>query len=332
MEIRKIEQREHGRTRSLYETVFAEDSKRFVDYYYEVKTKDNTIYVVEDEEEICAMIHLNPYVIMANGKEIPAHYIVAVATKPECRRRGYMGSLLKASLNGMYKENEPFTFLMPASENIYIPYDFRTVYDQDQRYYRESQHVEKGTVVRKAKPEDAGAVAKLANSFLVHHFQLYAKRDAVYYKRLMREYESDEGCLMITEKEGRITDCQPYVPEEVGEKPKIMIRIVDLKRMLMLLELTCLTAVCFHVTDPLICENNRCLLVTGSEFSGVMLMEGKPENSEGTITIAALASLIFGKKTAAQIREEAGVRMTDRMQAELEKIVPVNKIFLNEIV
>lgn len=326
MVIRKLEQREHESTRSLYESVFSEDSKGFVDYYYDVKTKDNTIYVMEDEKEICAMLHLNPYMLIVNGKEVPAHYIVAVATKPECRRRGYMGSLLKVSLNEMYKGNEPFTFLMPASESIYTPYDFRTVYQQEQRYFKGDK------AARKVKPEDAKEVAELADRYLQQNFQLYAKRDAAYYERLMREYESDGGCLMVTEKDGCITDCQPYVPGEVEDKPKIMIRITDLKRMLMLMDLKYLTAVCFHVTDPVIRENNQCLLLTGTEFSKVMLMEGKPENSEGTVTIAALASLIFGRKTAAMIREEEGVCMTDRMQAELEKIVPIKKIFLNEIV
>ena len=65
----------------------------------------------------------------------------------------------------------------------------------------------------------------------------------------------------------------------------------------MSLSLRSLMVVSFQVTDPIIEENNRCLLLTGTEFSGVMLMEGKPENSEGTITIAALASLIFGAET-----------------------------------
>ena len=48
MQIRKLEDEEKGRTRRLYEEVFSEDSPSFVDYYYTEKTKDNTIYVVEE--------------------------------------------------------------------------------------------------------------------------------------------------------------------------------------------------------------------------------------------------------------------------------------------
>ena len=91
-------------------------------------------------------------------------------------------------------------------------------------------------------------------------------------------------------------------------------------------------AACFHVTDPLIEENNKCFLLTGTEFSGVMLMEGKPENSEGVLTVEALGSLIFGSKTVEEIAAEEGVSMTERLKGELEKIVPLSPIYLNEIV
>ena len=90
MQIRKISDAEKGKTRKLYEEIFSEDSVSFVDYYYTEKTKDNTIYVVEEDGAVRAMLHLNPYTLMVNGKEEPSHYIVAVATEKEYRKRGYM--------------------------------------------------------------------------------------------------------------------------------------------------------------------------------------------------------------------------------------------------
>ena len=56
MEIRKLSQEEHNKVRPLYEKVFTEDSKGFVDYYFSEKTRDNDIYVVEEDGEICAML------------------------------------------------------------------------------------------------------------------------------------------------------------------------------------------------------------------------------------------------------------------------------------
>ena len=111
-----------------------------------------------------------------------------------------------------------------------------------------------------------------------------------------------------------------------------MVRIVDARRMLMSLRLTSLMAVCFQITDPVIEENNRCVVLTGPEFSGAMLMEGKRVNSEGTITIAALTSLVFGAKTVEEVCEEDGVSMTERMKKEMSKIIPLSDIYLNETV
>ena len=70
----------------------------------------------------------------------------------------------------------------------------------------------------------------------------------------------------------------------------------------------------------------------GTEYSGVMLMDSKQENSEGTITIAALASFLFGVKSADEICMEEGVVMSERMKGEMKKLVPLSRIYLNETV
>lgn len=333
MQIRKLSPEEHGSTRTLYEEVFTEDSPSFVDYYYTEKIKDNQIYVVEEDGGIQAMLHLNPYILKVNGSEKKTHYIVAVATKETYRKRGYMGTLMKQALYDMYESQEIFTFLMPAAEAIYLPYDFRTVYEQKYRIYRENSEDMKRA--EEAEEEDCARLSEIAEKYLEKNYQVYAKRDEAYYKRLLKEYASDEGKVMLYKDGDGITDCRFYYKSkdnETNKKPKIMARIVDVRRMLMSLQLTGFTGACFTVTDPVIKENNRCVVITGTEFSGVMLMEGKPENSEGTITIAALASLVFGAKSVSQISGEEGVKMSGRLCGELQKIVPLSKIYLNEVV
>ena len=136
MDIYKLDNSERQTTRELYEEIFSEDSKAFVDYYYTEKTKDNQIYAVKEDGKLCAMLHLNPYTLLVNGNEKQAHYIVAVATKEEYRKRGFMSALIKRALQDMYRAGENFTYLMPAAEKIYQPHDFRTVYEQDIRYYQ----------------------------------------------------------------------------------------------------------------------------------------------------------------------------------------------------
>lgn len=245
-----------------------------------------------------------------------------------------MAGMLKQALNDMYADGETFTFLMPASESIYLPFDFRTVYEQNRAYYDPEAEVEEGTDVTDASVEDAEKMAVYMEGRLSQSYQVYAKRNTAYYERLIKEYASDGGTLKIYKKEGAVTDIKIAAEaEEVdGEKPKIMIRIIDVRRMLMSLRLKTFMGTCFTVTDPVIKENNRCVMITGTEFSGVMLMDGKPENSEGTLTVAALTSLVFGVKTAEEICADGDAVMSDRMKEELDKIIPLSQIYLNETV
>lgn len=337
MKIEKLEVSQHGDTRRLYEEVFSEDEKSFVDYYYQKKTKDNTIYVVREDADIQAMLHLNPYTLMVNGNEKQSYYIVAVATREAYRGRKYMAELIRQSLLDMYQEGVTFTYLMPAAEAIYLPHDFRTVYEQNIIYYNPEEELAEGICVQAAEDKDCDEIAAWAQEKLAGNYQVYAKRDRAYYERLIKELACEDGKLMVYRQDGEIVDVRPYYDEaeeaeEQKTKPKIMIRIVDVRRMLMSLRLKSLMAVSFQVTDSLIPENNRYITMTGTEFSGLMLMDGKPETSEGVITISALGELVFGAKTVKEICGEEGVSMSDRMASELEKIIPLSKIFLNEAV
>ena len=130
MKLRKLEQRENHRTRALWELVFSEDTKSFLDYYYYFKARDNEIFVIEEDGAIRSMLHLNPYMVQMEDKLHLCHYVIAVATEEDYRRRGYMRKLLCQAMQDMYDKKEPFTFLMPAAEKIYTPYDFRFVYAQ----------------------------------------------------------------------------------------------------------------------------------------------------------------------------------------------------------
>lgn len=326
MHIRKLKQEEHIQTRPLYEEVFSEDSRQFVEYYYTEKAKDNQIYVAEEDEGIRSMLHLNPYQMSVNGTRKQVHYIVAVATQEAYRKRGYMAALLKQALQDMYQSGETFTFLMPASESIYRPFDFRTVYEQNKPFIKELEGWEE------LSETDCSELADRVNAWLAERYQVYALRDEAYYRRLRKEYACDGAGVMVRKKDSAITDCAIRLPEEEKTRPKIMTRIVDARRMLMSLRLKSLTAVCFTVTDPLIEENNRCLVLTGTEYSGVMLMDADPKNSEGTLPVSILTSLVFGACSVEEALAEEGVTMSDRMQKEWEKIIPLSKIYINETV
>ena len=116
---------EQERTKPLYREVFPEDTRAFVDFYYRERPK--RILAMEEDGEIIAMLHLNPFLISFFGKEIKASYIYAVATKKEKRRQGIMGELLRYSFTLLKEEGEAFCILIPVAESIYSPYGFQTV-------------------------------------------------------------------------------------------------------------------------------------------------------------------------------------------------------------
>ena len=68
--LKKLKPEERGLTRTLWEQVFTEDTKEFLDYYYTEKTKNNEIYVIETDHDIRAMMQLNPYVIQMGKKAV----------------------------------------------------------------------------------------------------------------------------------------------------------------------------------------------------------------------------------------------------------------------
>lgn len=240
MELRRLDKSEHGRTRCLWESVFDEDSKAFLDYYYFFKTRDNEIYVIEEDGDIRSMLQLNPYKVQVEDRRFAGHYIIAVATEEAYRKRGYMGKLLRESMREMYHRKELFTFLMPAAEEIYIPYDFRFVYDQNAWVYtvgdmetapecpgadapgakrmdQRTGEAEKGkenVSASEAGMGDGAALTDFFNTYFADRFQVYAVRDESYYQTMIFEQQSENGGIRLLKREGEIVGAFLYGDED----------------------------------------------------------------------------------------------------------------------
>ena len=205
MRIRKLTKAEHGVTRILWEEVFTEDEDAFLDYYYEVKATENTIYVIEDDAgDPLSMLQLNPYSVRFGKKDRTLHYIVAVATREKYRGRGYMRELLETSASEMYRDGEPFTFLMPAAEAIYYPHGFRFVYRQRQIDGKVKDGLAGEGTVRPATLSDCPALARFAEEVLSETEWVRAVRTEEYYRTLVKEQQSEGGRILVTECKGQI--------------------------------------------------------------------------------------------------------------------------------
>lgn len=329
MEIRRLEPEEHGRTRSLYETVFSEDSPSFVEYYYREKTKDNQIYVLEEDGGIRTMLHLNPYRVEIEGDPETLHYIVAVATEEAYRKRGYMGKVLKRAMEEMYRAGESFTFLMPAAEKIYTPYGFRTVCRQCKKYVTRTE-AEKG---EEAKAQDCREMADRANSLLKKEYQVYARRDTAYYERLLKEYASDGAKVILYRAKGVIEDYGILLADGESipkEEPKIMIRIIHLLHFLSHLHLCRDTGFYVEIEDPWVTENCGTLHLHGRQGGTLQAVQCEEGKKADRIKIEDLGAYLFGALPLEDWKEEAG--LGQETAEGLASIIPLSKIFLNETV
>lgn len=174
MEIRYLSREEKGDSRALYEEIFVEDEEAFVDAYYQIKAADNQILAAVEERNILAMLHRNPYTFHFRGAHVQADYLVAVATKFPYRHQGLMRQLLTRALKDMEREQQPFAFLMPADEAIYLPFDFRLMGNEDEE-----------------------GLASLEEKELSEEYDLYIEKDAAYERRHIRWPEWETTPMMI---------------------------------------------------------------------------------------------------------------------------------------
>ncbi|GEM_PF-1337898 len=189
------------------------DTKSYTDFYFNWKVKDNRILTAYKQERLSAMLHLNPYSVMVGGKPEPLNYIVGVATRQQDRRQGLMKMLLGASLNQMYEEHRPFTYLMPAAEAIYLPFGFRTVYEQEpwkQQLMEAGKRNDgtdfsnknvpreiKVTAVESTDEEKISQITVFTNGYLKEHYDIYTERTSYYYKRIIHEMKSAKGGVLL---------------------------------------------------------------------------------------------------------------------------------------
>lgn len=247
-------------SRTLYEQVFSEDTEKFVDYYYSYKIKDNEILAFEENEQIISMLHLNPYNMIVNGYEVKSNYIVAVATHKDYRHKGYMRTLMEKALRDMAFYNMPFTFLMPVSESIYVPFDFAWM----------CPHTELPERIKQMGADEQ-------NRYLAARYQMFCKRD-------IRYMENQEAERVAEEKEA--------LP---GKMPPYMVRITDVCQMLRIVGSRKKQKLYLHITDHVIEKNNGFFLweISGEYTKAEKLYE-QPLKLDMELTIGELTSIIFG--------------------------------------
>lgn len=112
------ERRLRFETRHLWERSFP-DPRAFIDLYFREKYRsDRNMVIVRDGRVVSALQKL-PYPMTYGGSMLPVSYISGACTDEAYRCRGLMGELLERTHRTMYNEGTVFSFLIPASEELF---------------------------------------------------------------------------------------------------------------------------------------------------------------------------------------------------------------------
>ncbi len=379
--IEKLTTAEALSAKAMWSEIFYEDSQQFTDYYFEEKMAGNTGYGVKCGGRLCAMLFLTPYmgqILAPDGegnrfRDVLLYYIVGVGTRQECRHRGYMDRLLRTALSKLYREAVPFAFLMPADPAIYMPYQFRYIYDRPLFSVKKQGNVPAQIM----QEEEAAGLASFAGRLLEQRYQLFLRRDEAYYKRQKKESRAQNGDIYLWKEQGEIAGfyllARENGKEEIQEgmvsdafakqgtleisskrQPIIMARITNVVSMLSLLRLSRqagpdFITVRFHLSDPLLGEQDGTFLWTvGKKESTIAMLAGEDE-AEACTDISALTEFVFGRKDCRacfwQAESMSGQPLQSRDKTEsgsaggdtsvykrLSQIIPLRQVCINEIV
>ncbi len=208
----KNKNREETSLRRLWWECFG-DPLAYEDFYFTNVYRHNTVYMIREK----GMLHLNPYSCMVQGNNIMLHYIVGVATRESERRKGIMKRLLEKALSDMYQNREPFTYLMPADERYYQPFDFVSISKKRERVlqnkvdYKERSDTDSLGILEE-KPVCFVKYTEISESFgereqqrlfrwidqlLSARYKIFARHDKSYFDLLLKEKQCQGGGVIF---------------------------------------------------------------------------------------------------------------------------------------
>lgn len=274
-ELLYLEAEDKQETRRLWHDCFPEDSEEFTDYYYSEKLKDNRILIKKQNGFLVAMAQMNPYTVRVKDRTWDIHYIVGVATQERHRHQGHMSEILKKLMKDLWEEKAPFTFLMPAAREIYLPFGFEVIARMMDKSLTSAAAASLRREPCRETEDDILMAARWMESWLKERYQVYCERTKGYVKRLLPELRSENGTLEFLYDEGRLVGLQAdwgrkereqrllyaeeeYLERAVREGALIMARVMNLEAMLSafsLKEPEGEEMIYLHAEDPLISGN-----------------------------------------------------------------------------
>lgn len=175
------------------------DSLEEVNFYFENLYDKHKYLVLEENDEIKASLHENPYQLNLNGTVFNSLYIVGVAVSPQYRGKGYMDKLLRETLLESRKREMPLIFLSPINSDIYRRYGFEYISSLDKILLDTKDipynKIERAYDIKRVEVENEELYIDLIKIYKrqMEGSFLYIERDENYYKNWLKEIVSDGG-------------------------------------------------------------------------------------------------------------------------------------------
>jgi len=344
--IKYLNQKEKIFTKPLYKEAFFEDSDSFVNYYYEEKLKDNRILADIEGESVRSMIMLNPYKISVFNKIYNLDYIVAVATGKEFKRQGYMRRLLNKALCDMNAEHVPFTYLIPANKDYYLPFDFAFVANRNE-YNTNFSGLKKQVIKEEPDKELIFRILDFINSEVSKDNDVYTYRDENYFIRDLKEIASEDGFINIYSDENDIVAHESFWGKKLELKERIvssklanrkfgkeniMVRITDIVELLSNFRAKEPIDIIIKINDNIIeAQNGYFRIEMDERYSSVSRISDIGDRGFAEFDIADFTGWIFGYVSDTKC---SLINFLDKSTAKktLDSINKISGIFINELV
>ena len=117
--IRTSAMADRPRLRELWKLAFG-DSDAYIDCFFAACPDPERMLVLEREGEIWAMTAwFDMPLVAASGETWPGAYLYAVATRPDCRGKGYAGKLLEWAAGWLWTKGYKALTTVPANAGLH---------------------------------------------------------------------------------------------------------------------------------------------------------------------------------------------------------------------
>ena len=171
MDIRLLDSNDMQEAKALWKSAFG-DSDAFIDTYFENKISQGSSLGMFDKGLSC-VVHMLPYRIRVQGKDMMSSFIAGAATAQDKRKRGLMRTMLYESLKLMKERGILMTHLYPFKHSFYEQFSWVTY------TYVNKSVITTGKQANVIQTQDVGLLSEL-------------------YQNMMKEYD---GYVLRSEKE-----------------------------------------------------------------------------------------------------------------------------------